>query len=93
MSLGPARTPGLSLCTQTAAEGARNTETHSLHLSSPTEWRLSGEALEKGIWNSLLAPVRLLRFSVAGMWLSCLMEMWLIMPEYLNTPLHASLSC
>lgn len=71
MSLGPARTPVPSLCTQTAAEGARNTETHSLHLASPTEWRLSGEALEKGVRNSILAPVRLLRFSVAGMWLSC----------------------
>lgn len=71
MSLGPARTPVPSLCTQTAAEGARNTETRSLHLASPTEWRLRGEAFEKGFGNSLLAPVQPLRFSVAGMWLSC----------------------
>lgn len=71
MSLGPARTPVPSLCTQTAAEGARNTETRSLHLASPTEWRLREEALEKRFQNSLLAPVPPLRLSVAGMWLSC----------------------
>lgn len=47
VSLGPARTPVPSLCTQTAAEGARNTETRSLHLASPTEWRLREEALEE----------------------------------------------
>lgn len=66
VSLGPARTPVPSLCTQTAAEGARNTETRSLHLACQTEWRLRAEALEKGFRNSLLAPIPPLRSQLLG---------------------------